>query len=60
LGKEDFILMSFFQDPVAVSRQSAANRLFSGRECGALPGRRYAGKFNRWLNGALLMSLTPQ
>jgi len=35
-------IRSFFQNPVAASRQSAANLLFSGKECGALPRRRYA------------------
>ena len=35
-------IRSFFQNPVAASRQSAANLLFSGKKCGVLPRRRYA------------------
>jgi len=32
------------ENPVAATRQSAANFPVSGKKCGALPSRRYAGK----------------
>ena len=35
---------SLFQYPVAASRPSAANLVFLGKECGALPRRRYDGQ----------------
>ena len=41
--KKNFLNLSFFQNlsSVAASRQSAANLLFPGKDCGALPRRRY-------------------
>jgi len=39
-----FILYRLFPSPIVMFRQNAANLLPLGKECGALPSRRYASK----------------